>query len=278
MADRSLPGVLLIALVGSSVIFVAFSGGTREKLSILELKIPENMFYSDEEYHIVASMMARSDLEEIDLRLHWLRGVGGDQLEEFRDSYEIQPFDLDAVEALRLIPFLDHIISFGQTVGLGPTLLDFQILFKGEPYRVIFLSVGLAQELFMPERIGAGEGVRPMVTGNYAILMNQSGHLVNFYSGYPYFFYDVDQTLKSLEVGVNLQKTIYCNRTPVSSLPRLRDIPSFGRLRLPAQEDDRIDLLISIDGRSLRLWTPRMCVTEIWVDGERLDAQVFLTR
>ena len=91
---------MLIALVASSVAYLAFSGGKVEKLSILEIRVPERMGYSDEEYHVFASMVARSNVSEVDLRVHWLRGLGREALEKAREELGVFDAGADPMEAV----------------------------------------------------------------------------------------------------------------------------------------------------------------------------------
>lgn len=276
MPERSLPGVLLIALVASSVLYLAFSGGGAERLSILEIRVPERMYYSDEEYHVIVSVVARSDVSEVDLRLHWLRGVHSDILLEAQADLGVFAAG-DALEALERVGFLDQPLAFARGTGVEPTVLDLRAEINGMIQQIIFLSIGPAQELFLPDRIGQGEGRRPQVLGSYALMVNSTGHLVNLFTGYPAFFDDVERTLISFEVGVNREKSVYKNRTLESSLPRLRDLPIIGRLRLPLAEGDRLDVVAFIEGRSLRWWSPRLCVVEISADGELVEAGAYPT-
>jgi hypothetical protein len=236
------------------------------------------MFYSDHEYQVVASLLAQAELSDVDLRLHWLGGVGEERLEVLRESFGVQGKDMEADEVFELIPLLADVRDFAADLGMVVDLVDTEVKVEGDPHRVILLSLGPTQELFMPDRIGYGEGQRPVAIGDYALMVNRSGHLVNLYQGYPAFFYNVERTLKFMEVDVNREKTIYRNRSLAESLPRLRDIPLIGRLRLGAQEGDRVDLLISIDGKSLRFFAPALCVVEIWADTESELVQTFLTR
>jgi hypothetical protein len=277
MADRSLPGILLIALVASSVAYLAFSGGGEEKISILEMRVPERMYYSDEEYHVVASMVARSEVSEVDLRYHWLRKVDRETLVESREVMGILEPGIDPLDAIGRVGMLEYPLEFSRDLGVDPTVLDLQADFDGMVYRVIFVSIGPAQELFLPGRIGPGEGVRPIVSGSYALMINSTGHLVNLFTGYPAFFYDLERTIISLEVGINRDKTIYQNRSPVSSLPRLRDLPPVGTIRLPLREDDRMDVVISIGGRGLMWWSPRLCVVEVRAEGDLLESWAYAT-
>ena len=277
MADRSLPGVLLIALVASSVAYLAFSGGGEEKISILEMRVPERMYYSDEEYHVIASMVARSEVSEVDLRYHWLRKVDQETLVESREVMGVLEPGIDALDVLGRVGLLEYPVEFSRDIGVDPTVLDLSTDFDGMTYRIIFISIGPVQELFLPERIGPGEGVRPIVSGSYALMINSTGHLANLFTGYPAFFYDLERTIISLEVGINLEKTTYQNRSPASSLPRLRDLPPVGTIRLPLREDERMDLVISIEGRSLMWWSPRLCVVEVRADGDLLDAWAYET-
>jgi hypothetical protein len=276
MPDRSLPGVLLIALVASSVLYLAFSGGGAERLSILEIRVPERMYYSDEEYHVIISVVARSDISEVDLRLHWLRGVDRETLLEARADLGVFTAG-DAREALESVEFFDQLLAFTSDTGVEPTIHDIWAEVNGMIQRIIFLSIGPAQELFLPDRIGQGEGRRPQVLGSYAMMINSTGHLANLFTGYPAFFDDVERSLISFEVGVNREKSVYQNRTLESSLPRLRDLPIIGRLRLPLAEGDRLDVVAFIEGRSLRWWSPRLCVVEIRADGELVEIGAYPT-
>jgi len=278
VVERSLLGVLLIALVASSCIYLAFIGGERKKLSVLEIAVPGSMFYSQNEYRVAVSLLARKGIEEAEIRLHWLRGQGKEPLQEIRDTFGIKPFDGDAETILLSIPLVADLVSATRNLSIEPTFLDERISMEGRPHRLIVVSVGLAQEAFMPERIGPAPGERPLAIGDYAVLMNASGQLVQFYSGYPHIFYDPERTVKSLEIDRNREKTIYENRTPESSLPGLRQLPRFGRVRLGLGKGDRMDVLLSLDGRTLRAWCPDLCVVEIWADGQRQEVCPFLIR
>jgi hypothetical protein len=276
MPDRSLPGVLLIALVASSALYLAFSGGGAERLSILEIRVPERMSYSDEEYHVIVSVVARTDVSEVDLRLHWLRGEDRETLLDAQEDLGVFK-EGDPRDALERVGFLDQPLAFTGDMGVEPTVLDMMTEVTGMMQRVILMSIGPTQELFLPDRIGGGDGRRPQVVGSYALVVNSTGHLTSLMTGYPAFFDDVERTLISFEVAVNREKTVYQNRTLESSLPRLRDLPIVGRLRLPLTEGDRMDVVASIEGRSLRWWAPRLCVIEIWADGEIIEAGAYPT-
>jgi hypothetical protein len=234
------------------------------------------MSYSDEEYHVIVSVVALSNVSEVDVRLHWLRGVDREILLEARDDLGFFPAG-DAREALQRVGFLDQPLALTGDMGVEPTILDMRAEVNGMVQRIIFLSIGPVQELFLPERIGRGEGRRPIVLGSYALMVNSTGHLTNLFTGYPAFFVDVERTLISFEVGVNREKSVYQNRTLESSLPRLGDLPIIGRLRLPLAEGDRLDVVASIEGRSLRWWSPRLCVVEIRADGELVEAETYAT-
>jgi hypothetical protein len=280
MTDRSLPGVLLLALTASSVAFLALKSPTHPKLSILEISVPETMFYSETEYYFAASVVARTGLAEIALKLHWLRSIGADELSEAKAQFGVKDYSADADDILVSIPAWRDILALSAGLGVVCEPQDLELVIEGQPHRLILCSIGPAQETFLPQRIGAGEGERPLVVGDFAVLMNRSGHLVGLYEGYPAFFYDVERTLKSLEVDVNQGKSVYRDRESVSSLPRLRDIPPLGvlRLRYEVREGDQIGLLISIDGRGLRFWKPQICAVEVLADGEPTDRRAFLIR
>jgi hypothetical protein len=221
-------------------------------------------------------VVARSDVSEVDLRLHWLRGVNLETLLEARDDLGVFTTG-DAREALENADFLVQPLAFARGTGVEPTVLDMRAEVNGMMQRIIFLSIGPAQELFLPDRIGSGDGRRPQVVGSYALMVNSTGHLTALLTGYPAFFDDVERTLISFEVGVNREKSVYQNRTLESSLPRLGDLPIIGRLRLPLVKDDRMDVVASIEGRSLRWWSPRLCVVEIRADGELVEAGAYTT-
>ncbi len=281
MKDRSLPGVLLIALAASSVAFLALKSPTHPKLSIIEISVPETMFYSETEYYFAVGVVARSNLAEVALRVHWLRSIEADELAEARALFGVKDYSADAGEVLLSIPAWRDILALGAGLGVACEPQDLQITIEGRPHRLILCSMGRAQEIFLPQRIGEGEGERPLAIGDFAVLMNRSGHLVGLYEGYPAFFYDVERTLKSLEVDVNQEKSDFRDREPVSSLPRLRDIPPLGvlRLRYGIKQGDQIGLLVSIDGRGIRFWRPQMCAVEVFADGERAaDTKAFLIR
>lgn len=280
MKDRSLPGVLLIALTASSVAFLALKSPDHPKLSVIEVSVPETMFYSENEYYFSASVVARTALAEVALRLHWLRSIGADELAEAKAQFGVKEYSTDAGEVLVSIPAWRDILALSAGLGVACEPRDLELVIEGQPHRLIFCSIGPAQEIFMPQRIGAGEGERPLAVGDFAVLMNRSGHLIGLYEGYPAFFYDVERTLKSLEVEVNQVKSVYRDREPVSSLPRLRDIPPLGilRLRYEVKEGDQIGLLISIDGRGLRFWKPQICAVEVSADGEPTDLRALLIR
>lgn len=274
--DRSLSGILLIALIGSSVAYIALVGGGSERLSILEIKVPERMSFSEEEYHVLASVVAEREVARAELRFHWLRGAGGEAVLELREIFGQRP-GIGPEEAVGLVPMLSLLDGFTSSLGVDPALLEVDLPIDGRPYRLVLFSLGPVQETFMPGRIGFGEGRRPIASGDYALLLNESGHLVNFYTGYPSFFRDLEQTLLSLEMDVDREKLVYQNRTAESSLPRLRDLPLVGRLGLPLSAGQRLDLLISVDGMSLRAWAPQLCVIEIWVDGSLSELRAFRT-
>jgi len=280
MKDRSLPGVLLIALTASSVAFLALRSPTQPKLSIIEISVPETMFYSENEYYFAASVVARSDLAEVALKVHWLRSIEADELAAAKALFGTKDYSADAGEVLLSIAAWRDIMALSADLGVACEPQDLELTVEGQPYRLILCSIGPAQELFLPQRIGAGEGERPVAIGDFAVLMSRSGHLVGLYEGYPAFFYDVERTLKSLEVDVNQGKNEFRDQEPASSLPRLRDIPALGilRLRYGIKRGDQIGLLVSIDGRGIRFWRPQMCAVEVFADGERTDTKAFLIR
>jgi hypothetical protein len=277
VADRSLVGVLLIALVGSSFLYLALSSGEGDIVSVLEIRVPDRITYSDEEYHVVASLVALREIAEVDVRFHWLAPIRSETMEEMRIAFGVQSIDIDREDLLDLLPRLREVWRRSKEIGGQPGILDLDVTRGGAPYRIVLYTFGPVQEAFMPARIGDGEGARPVVSGDYAVLINESGHLAGFYVGYPAFFYDVERTLVRVEVGLDGGKSTYENRSAESSLPRLRDLPLIGRLRLPLEEGDRLDLLIAIEGRSVRLWRPALCVTEIICNGELLDKRTFFT-
>ncbi len=278
MFERSLAGVLLIAMVGSSVVFFAMVRRASPAVSILELNVPEIMYYSDEEYQVVASLLARRDVQQLGVRLHWLRGLGQEALDEIRSSFSAHSQERDPLQILQGVAFLKDVIALAEGAGFVPQPLALELVVSGVPHRLVVFSLGPVQDLFMPDRIGGGEGQRPNAVGDYALLFDQSGELAGFYQGYPAFFYDVEQTLRSLEVGMGTGKAVFADRGPESSLPRLRDIPPMGHLNLNPGEGERVDLIVSIQGRSLRLWTPQLCVIEVLVDGDLAEARAFLIR
>jgi len=270
----------LVALTASSIAFFLLKGSAQLKLSVIEIGVPETMFYSETEYYFAASLVARSDLEDVALKLHWLRSVSEDRLAEARALFGVKEYSTDACEALLSIPAWRDIVQLASELCVRCEPQDLRVSIDGQTHRLILLSIEPAQEIFLPERIGGGEGERPVVLGDFAVLMNRSGHLVGLYQGYPAFFYDVEHTVKSLEVDVGEEKITYRDREPVSSLPRLRDIPPLGvlRLRTGVKEGVQVGLLICIDGRALRSWRPQMCAVEILADGKLVETRAFLIK
>jgi len=274
--DRILVGALSIALVASSVFFLAFIRSSSQPVSILRVSAPRSMFYSEQEYHAVVSLLARRDVE-IEIRPHWLASVSVDDLREIQSRCGQIGIDVELAEVERLFPQIGTLANLSRLLGIEPEIIDFRLSREGKRERLIFFGFGSAQRIFMPEKIGQRRTRRPKAVGDYAVLINQSGTIAGFYKGYQACFYAPEQTLRYVEFDIDGDRTLYRNWSPESSKPRLSHLPLIGVFNFSLIQGQRFDMIISVDGRGLRLWRPSLWIPEILADGQRIYTEPFWT-
>jgi len=267
--QRELAGVMAVALVASTLLLVAFRiTRSRTDFLVLTSEVPEALRFSLSEYRLLTSVVARRDLNFLDLRFSWLERQGIPEFSKANASWQAsQDLGLGMKDSWKRISRTNTVFAIAEEIGFNPRVLTDTVEMLGKEYTLVLYDFSDFEQWMIPASINepSGQTVKPAVKTQYALLLNKSGDLAVLFEGCPRFF-PTDDAITQLRIECRQGILTYGPlENATGDAKPISDLPRSGTLRFEDMgTDERINLVMSLDGKKIPFHNQYLHLVEVF--------------